>query len=159
MWENANLQIGRTKAVEQLRSGVLGQLGACLGFYYDLLIHDHIDALYAKLLSFVRDSSPYFARHSMSTRQKLSLQRHHVEVFEKSEVVVNLEKRPDHGSGECFFQQTGARHVPELRVNPNPQSSNPATRTPIATRIYPPYPFNPPNPKILDASGALLLYF
>jgi hypothetical protein len=146
-----------------LTSGVLGQFGACLSFYYDLLINDHIDALYAKLLSFVRDSSPYFARHSMATRQKLSLQRHHVAVLEKSEseVVVNLEKRPitDRASvssskpERAMFQNCASIQTPNHQTPPRGYQSPPGPIRPIRSirqiRIT----------LILDASGALLLYF
>ena len=107
MQEDAHFQIGRAKVVEQLTSSVFGQFRACFGFYHNLLVDDHVYALYAKLLSFVDDSGPYLARHAMATSQKLTLQRHHIEVFEKSisEIVVNLEKSPDHRSCECLFQQ------------------------------------------------------
>ena len=78
----------------------------------------------------------------MPTRYKLTLQRHHVEVLQKSksESVVNLEKGPDHRTGESFFNQVVARHPSKLRSGANIKSSNPATRILNATTIDPPNP-------------------
>jgi hypothetical protein len=151
MQKEADFQIGRAEIVVQLTNGELAQLEACLGLHNELVIHDHVYALYAQLLPFVNDSSPDLARHAMAARQKLTFQRHHVEVLKKSKskVVVNLEKRPDHGSRESFFNQDMSRHTPRMaRRNAN-KSSIPATQTPIATRIYPFNPSNPPNPPII----------
>ncbi len=116
MEKKSHFQIGCSKVVEQLTSGVFGELGARLGFHYDLFVHDHVYPLYAKLFPFVNDSSPDLARHMMSARQELTLQRHHVEMFQKSkpEVVVNLEERPDHRAGEGFFNQVSVRQAPRM---------------------------------------------
>ena len=114
------------KVVVKLTSSVLGHFGACFRLNDHLFVHDHVDALYTQLLPFVNDLSPNLPCHAMTARQKLTLQRHHVKVLEKSksEVVVNLEKRPDHRSGEVFFNQVTARH----KKNARRQTTNHQTR-------------------------------
>jgi hypothetical protein len=116
MQKESHFEIGRAEVIEELTSGVVGQFGARFGFHYDLFVHDHVYALDAKLFLFVNDSSPDLAGHMMSARQQLTLQRHDVKMLQKSkaEVVVNLEKRPDHRPSEGFFNQVTARHAPRM---------------------------------------------
>jgi len=87
--------------------------------------------------SFICDSNPDLARHPMSTSHKLTLERHHIEMFQKpeSEVVVNLEKRPDDGAGESFFHQVVARHAQRVAERAQRQITKSPPAGSISTRI------------------------
>ncbi|HEY8833027.1 MAG TPA: hypothetical protein VIM21_11050 [Gemmatimonadaceae bacterium] len=60
MQKEADFQIGRPEVIVKLAGGELAQLEPCFGFHDKLAVHDHVDALDTKLLSFVSDPSPDF---------------------------------------------------------------------------------------------------
>jgi len=88
------------------------ELASGLDFYDQLLVDDHVQALFRELLSLVEDTHRDFAANPMFARDELPLQCHCVDVFKESkpESVIDLEECADDRVSESFFKEVSARH-------------------------------------------------
>src|SRR6478672_7245478 len=79
------------------------------GFGYDdqLFINNHVYALGAQVLAFIEDWNCNFSPNPMTAPEKLTLQRHNIKVFKKSEpeMIVNLKEHPNNRFGEIFLNE------------------------------------------------------
>jgi hypothetical protein len=80
--------------------------------YDKFLVHDHVQALFRELVTFVSHSHTDLARDMMLARDEFPLQSHHVDVLKesKTERIVNIKECPDHRTSEPLFKQFAACH-------------------------------------------------
>ena len=94
-----------TEIIEELALGHGGELRTRFRLDDNLVIDDHVDALHGEDVLLVRDVNAEFSRDAMPTLDQLTLEGHHIDVFEKaeSERVVHLEERTDDRGREALF--------------------------------------------------------
>src|SRR6185437_8869568 len=80
----------------------------------EAVIDKHVETLRRQLFSFVENGHRHFTRYAMPARAELALQRHFVDVLQKSvtEHVVDVVERADDGACESLMWQSGCCHAP-----------------------------------------------
>jgi hypothetical protein len=83
--QQADLDIRGAEVVEYLPWGSFVEIVRRLDLHDQPVVDDHVDALLGKLLTLVRHANARFSSYSMTPRDKLALERHHVYLLEEAE--------------------------------------------------------------------------
>lgn len=84
MQKEANFETAGSEIAMKLTLGGLVKFGGGLDFHDKLFIDDHIEPLSAELIAFVHDTHANLPRYAMAACQKFTLERHRIDVLEKS---------------------------------------------------------------------------
>jgi hypothetical protein len=88
------------------------ELARRFDLYHQLPVDNHIQSLLRKRVTLVKDRYGDFTRNTMPTLDQLPLQRHYINMLEKSESerIVDLEECPDYRVCESRFKEFATRH-------------------------------------------------
>jgi hypothetical protein len=107
MKKEANLQIRRSKVVEQLARSGFSKRGSGFDLDHQLVIDNHVETLRCELQPFVEDYGSELPSHSMASREQLPFEGQRVHVLEEavSKGVVHVIKASNYRRAELLFDQ------------------------------------------------------
>jgi hypothetical protein len=116
MQKDSDLEFGRLQVAPNLTSRGFVKLVRRLDFNDEFFIYNHVESLIPKVDTLVEDWDTNLTSYAVATSQQFSLERHDVDVLEKTESknVVDLEEGSNDGMRELFQDQSLWTHLPNI---------------------------------------------